>query len=285
MPLTLFQCCTSATSPELNVVTILGDPIDDIHACCKSPSECHQVIDISSDILDENAKFIVVNEQFDPFLSSSGISARGSDDQKDQFLSPCQKYLKDQLRLPAMKQYPVPLHCSPDDPEEMRVSELFKLFQTFVLEWHKGLYMIQSCKDMDARYEFIDVHCQLMNDLRTLKVDKGSCRIVEYDLLAVTRMVRDLIPLQRDNCRGGVVQSLPLVCVDTKHIVVLEFAKRSLMLVFSSIAEAQSFMMCMDLLVHFTRQNFNSIGRGSGHQEPDLSRCAAASERIIVHSI
>jgi hypothetical protein len=244
MPLTLFSCCATAAS-ELNVVTIGGDAFDDVHPCCTTQGDERQVIDISSEILDENPKYLVVDDALDPFLNVT-ISSRCDGDRKSLFLSPCQKHLKDRLRLPSMGNYPVPLHCSPDDPE-VRISELFKTFERFVLELHKGVSMTQ----VNAHSEYANVHCQLVDDLQTFKVDPGNGSIVEFPLTAVTRMYRDVKPARQ--VAGGMPVPLPMVCVE-RHFVVLEFMKRSLVLVFGTAVDAQSFMMCMDLLVRFAQE-------------------------------
>lgn len=259
-PSTLFQCCTTAASAEFTVVTIGGD-FDDVNMCCKMPEDERQVIDISSDILDPSPKYFMAEEHRDPFLNVS-ISARCSDDGP---ISPCQKHLIEQLRLPAMTEYPVPLHCSPEDPEEVRISELSKTFERFVLELHKGVRMRQ----VNAHLELANVHCQLLDDLQTIQVDQGTGNIVEFPLAAVTRMYRDMRRFRGDD-REGVMPAMPWVCTE-RHIVVLEFMRRSLVLVFATVVDAQCFIMCMDLLVRFAQEAPDVTsprnGESSGHTD------------------
>jgi len=262
-------------------VTIGGDRFDDVSVCCKTQEDERQVIDISSDILDENPMYFMADDD-DPFLNVS-ISSRCGGAYEHPILSPCQKQLKDQLRLPAMVKYPVPLHCSPDDPEEVRTSELFKAFERFVLELHKGIRMTQ----VNAHLEIAHVHCQLLDDLQTFKIDQGNGRIVEFPLTAVTKMYRDMKLDSRDrDVPGGGMPSMPLVCTE-RHIVVLEFMRRSLSLVFGTVVDAQSFMMCMDLLVHFARETVESAAPSDPQQaSSEFTRNSdESSEQQMIRSI
>lgn len=251
----LFQCCHKAASSDTKFVTIGGEPIEDF--CCSraGDSEFTAVVDISADVMDgEQVQPVHALTSPDPFALQAEIATRREKDHGQWTrLTPRQQFLKDQVRLPAMMRYPVPLHCSPDDPEEVRISELLRIYQVFVMDMHRGVYMTQ----VTMTDEYSDIHCQLSEDMTTLRVDQGSGCIVEFPLPAVTRMYRVIRNDGKVFSGGtptGPVPMPPLPMVNAEHIVVVEFMKRKLVLVFTQMADAQSFLMCMELLVRISQE-------------------------------
>jgi hypothetical protein len=258
------QCCNRASSTELKVLSIGGFQDDD-NICCRRVGDADpKIIDISSDVLDGHSVDPVhLLTSPDPFAQQVEVAARlDCDHDRLQTLTQRQQSLKEQVRLPLMMRYPVPLHCSPEDPEEVRIAELLRTFQVFVLDMHKGVYMTQ----VTTTDEYSDIHCQLLDDLQTLKVDQGSSCIVEFPLTAVTRIyrvVRNDGKVFSGGSPTGPVPMPPLPLVNAEHIVVVEFMKRKLVLVFGTMSDAQSFIMCMELLVRFAQEvaTYDSHGR------------------------
>lgn len=273
----LFQCCNRASNNELKVFTI-GVEIEDV--CCSThDDDFTAVVDLTTDIMDGD-KVVPVHPLATPdhFAEQADIAARRERDHDHWTgLTPRQQLLKEQVRLPAMMRYPVPLHCSADDPEDIRMAELLRTFQVFVMDMHRGISLTQ----VTMSDEYSEIHCQLLDDMRTLQVDQGSGCIVEFPLPAVTRMYRVIRNDGKDFCGGsptGPVPVPPLPISNAEHIVVVEFMKRKLVLWFANMPEAQSFIMCMELLVRTTQEaNDDSIRSDNSRQWPQHARSGEAA--------
>jgi len=273
----LFQCCNKSATSGLKVVTIGGEPIENL--CCNraGDNEFTAVVDISADVTDWEAVHPVHTLTTpDPFALQFEIAARRERDHGHWAgLTPRQQLVKDQVRLPAMMRYPVPLHCSPADPEEVRISELLRIFQVFVMDMHRGVNLTQ----VTMTDEYSDIHCQLSDDMQTLRIDQGSGTLVEFPLPAVTRMYRVIRNDGKVFSGGtptGPVPVPPLPMVNAEHIVVVEFMKRKLVLVFIEITDAQSFSMCMELLVRISQEADSCHVEGS-RQWPEHARSGEAA--------
>jgi len=162
--------------------------------------------------------------------------------------TPRQRVFKDRIRLPAMRRYPLPPNCSPDDSEETRRQELLRMHQEFVLDLHRGMHVTQ----LTARQDYADVHAQIMEDLQTLKVDQGSGSIIEFPLGSVTKVYRIVKNDDKWYSAGsltGPTPMPPLPLSNAEHIVVIEFMRRKLAFVFAEVEAAQNFLICMELLI------------------------------------
>jgi len=172
-----------------------------------------------------------------------------------------QQSLRERIRLPKLRRYPVPVGCSPDDPEELRREELLSCFQDFVMELHQGVHMTQ----LTANQEYSDIHCQVFENLQTLKVDQGSGCMIEFPLAAVSKVYR--IVKNDDKWLGhSSIAPLPLP-TNPEHIVVVEFMRRKLAFVFHDIKIAQRFLMCMELLAR-RAQEYQGDADTAGCQAP-----------------
>merc|ERR1719321_2505265 len=106
--------------------------------------------------------------------------------------------------------------------------------------------------------EYSDIHCQLHDDLQTLKVDQGSGCIIEFPLSAVSKSYRIV---KNDNkwfsagSLSGPTPLPPLPLSNAEHIVVVEFLRRKLAFVFNEMAPAQNFLMCMELLIRRAQES------------------------------
>mmetsp|Transcript_123632 Transcript_123632/g.344885 ORF Transcript_123632/g.344885 Transcript_123632/m.344885 type:complete len:256 (-) Transcript_123632:76-843(-) len=182
-----------------------------------------------------------------------------------------QQSLRERIRLPKLRRYPVPVGCSPDDPEEFRRAELLRCFQDFVMELHMGIHMTQ----LTTHQEYSDIHCQVLDDLQTLKVDQGCGCIVEFPLGAVSKVYR---VVKADLA----VSAAPFPSTSSEHVVVVEFMRRKLAFVFRDVVTAQRFLMCMELLTRSAQEQAGSglsgacARRGGGGITPMFSASAPA---------
>lgn len=169
-------------------------------------------------------------------------------------LTPRQKDLRDRLQLPRLPQYPSPPGVGQDASEEVRLEVLLQMYQDFVMELHRGMYLVQLTSTRD----YSDIHCQLMEDLATLKLDQNSGRIIEFPLSGVSKVYR--IIREEDKLTGAVQgpASSP-----TEHIIVVEFMRRKLAFVFFETHAAMRFLACMELLIRQARQKEAQRLRGS----------------------
>lgn len=190
-------------------------------------------------------------------------------------ITPRQRNFKERIKLPKLRRYPVPPGCSSDDPEEQRREELLRVYQEFVLDLHKGIHMTQLTSNQD----YSDIHCQILEDLQTLKVDQGSGCIIEFPLSAVSKVYRIVKNDDKWYSAGsltGPTPMPPLPLSNAEHIVVVEFMRRKLAFVFSDMGAAQRFLMCIELLIRRaqeSRSEVDTVGFGK-KPKPDGSKIA-----------
>lgn len=155
--------------------------------------------------------------------------------------TPRQQMLSDRLVLPAMELYPVPPGCSPDEQETEKRRQLLEMYQGFALEMHRGMYLTQLLADLSYQ----DIHCQLMEDMATLKLDQSNGRIIEFPLANVsktyclTKVAGKWYPAEKG-------QQVPS---KSDHVVVVVFSKRKLAFVFQDQIACNRFLTCFELLV------------------------------------
>lgn len=154
-----------------------------------------------------------------------------------------QQSLKRRIRLPRLHRYPEPPGCAPDIPEDCKQDALLRVYQEFVLNLNRGVHMTQ----LTPTREYTSIHCQILNDLQTLKVDQGSGCIVEFPLSAVSRVYRIFKNEDKNNRHDRFNDQLRVS--GAQHIIVLEFMHRKLAFVFTDMADAQRFFVCIDLVI------------------------------------
>merc|ERR1719436_2037432 len=118
-----------------------------------------------------------------------------------------------------MHSYPEPPDFFIDDTEEMRRKKLLEMFQAFTMDMHAGTYLTQ----LTPSREYSEIHCQLMDDLTTLKMDQSNGHIIEFPLTSVSKVYRID---KSDERRSSDLQ------VDAEQVVVVEFMRRKLAFVF-----------------------------------------------------
>lgn len=163
-------------------------------------------------------------------------------------ITPRQRDMRDQLQLPKLQMYPVPPNALPEDTEEQRKGKLLQMYQEVALDLHTGMYLTQLTADRD----YSDIHCQLMEDMTTLKLDQSNGRIIEFPLTNVSKVYRIVKNDDRFYTPGTPVPSDR--DARSEHIVVVEFLRRKLAFVFKEVHSAQRFMICMELLIRRAQQ-------------------------------
>lgn len=141
------------------------------------------------------------------------------------------------------------------------------------MDLHKGIYMTQLTSTQD----YSDVHCQVLEDLQTLKVDQGSGCIIEFPLGAVSKVYRIVKNDDRWFSAGslnGPPPMPPLPLSSAEHIVVVEFMRRKLAFVFSEIQVAQHFLMCMELLIRRAQECETELKNQKGGKNPSKQTIA-----------
>jgi len=152
------------------------------------------------------------------------------------------------MELPMLPRYPVPPMCSPDDSEELRKGMLLEMYQEFALDLHTGMYLTQ----MTSNHDYSDIHCQLMDDMQTLKLDQSNGRIIEFPLTSVSKVYR--IVKSNEKWYSASTFVAGTTGGTTEHIVVVEFMRRKLAFVFKELEVSQRFLMCMELLIRRAQQ-------------------------------
>jgi len=238
--------------------------------CCNTRQDAAsggelKVVQLSSDVLEcqvmQPVHLLTSQDSFDMTVTPR-TSCKG-DRPRSMPITPRQRSFRDRVRLPMMRRYPVPPSCTADDPEEWRRRELLQIYQEFTLDLHKGIHMTQLTSNQD----YSDIHCQILEDLQTLKVDQGSGCIIEFPLTAVSKVYRIVKNDDKWYSAGsltGPTPMPPLPLSNAEHIVVVEFMRRKLAFVFNEISAAQSFLMCMELLIRRAQECRYEGGASSG---------------------
>jgi hypothetical protein len=224
--------------------------------CCNTqhengPGDELKVVQLSSDVMDSRlaqpVHLLTHQDSFDMTVSPRA-GALGEQWPQGAAMTPRQHNFKDRIQLPKLLRYPLPPGCLPEEAEEKRRDMLLQVYRDFILDMHKGLHMTQ----LSSNQEYSDIHCQILEDLQTLKVDQGSGCIIEFPLTAVSKVYRIVKNDDRWYSAGsltGPTPMPPLPLSNAEHIVVVEFMRRKLAFVFADMTAAQRFLMCIELLI------------------------------------
>jgi len=198
--------------------------------------------------------------QFLPSKEKLDISMRPYDLERDEagYFSPMpwtgltqrQQKLCDNIEIPGVNttRSAFPPLCA-EETEEARIQRLLDVYQKFTLELHTGQYLMHLSTD----FQYNEIHCQLTEDLRTLKIDQSDGNIIEFPLTAVSQL-RRLVTSGRKWYGVGVFteEHMP---IDIEHVVIVEFIQHKLPFVFKDNNEAHRFQICMELLIRSAQQN------------------------------
>jgi hypothetical protein len=91
-------------------------------------------------------------------------------------LTPRQRDLRNQLELPMLATYPLPPNAKITDSDEEKQWKLLEMYREFVLDLHTGMFLRQLTSNTTCS----EIHCQLCEDLQTLKLSMSSGNIVEF---------------------------------------------------------------------------------------------------------
>lgn len=166
-------------------------------------------------------------------------------------LTPRQQSVKDRLSLPALSPCPLPPGCSPDEDDATRRSKLLQMFRDFAVDLHVGMHL-----SLSAGAEKTQIHCQLMDDLQTLKMDPNNGRLIEFPLSKVTKVYRMALHPE------GAAKAAAVPQAGSEHTVVMLLDNRKLAFVFQEIDASQRFLLGMELLI-----------RNSKHQGKKTAGC------------
>mmetsp|Transcript_15200 Transcript_15200/g.39141 ORF Transcript_15200/g.39141 Transcript_15200/m.39141 type:complete len:285 (-) Transcript_15200:136-990(-) len=209
-------------------------------------------IQLSSDLSQANTRHLLTRgDSFDitftPRSFGDAAAAAESSSRSAAPITPRQRDLRDQLELPSLQTYPaLPNAAAPDD-DEARKKKLLEMYQEFALELHTGMYLTQLTSNRD----YSDIHCQLMEDMTTLKLDQSNGRIIEFPLTNVSKVYRIV---KNDDKWYTAGSAVPGSTNCAEQIVVVEFMRRKLAFVFKELSVSQRFLICMELLIRRAQQ-------------------------------
>lgn len=181
-------------------------------------------------------------ELIDPSVSPFLLASKGKAGKRQipSPKTPRQRIICERLELPVeATALPVPPGCSAAEwPEQLQV-----MYWEFALDLHAGVVLSQ----LKANNEYSDIHCQLMDDMVTLKLDQNSGRIVEFPLTGVSKVYR--LIKNGDNWYNEPMFAPFEPSGNAEFIVVMDFMHRKLAFVFSDVESSHRFLTCMELLV------------------------------------
>ncbi|CAE7897526.1 unnamed protein product [Symbiodinium microadriaticum] len=238
-----------------------------------------KVVQLTSDVLETRlahpVHLLTEQDSFDVTVSPRA-GAMGEWTRQLQ-MTPRQHDFRDRIQLPRLLRYPLPPDALPDEPEDKRRATLLRVFQDFVLDLHRGMHMTQisssqdSCQQETAfSQEYSDIHCQILENLETLKIDQGSGCIIEFPLSAVSKVYRIVKNDDRWFSAGsltGPTPMPPLPLSNAEHIVVVEFMKRKLAFVFGDMAAASVEAPALET-VALVEVPCRAVERTQGHKKP-----------------
>jgi len=219
-------------------------------AGCDAHGQGELQVQLSSDLGNQSARHqLTRGDSFDITFTprSFGDLANTSCNSRQTPITPRQRDLKDQLELPALNTYPTPPNVGREDSEDERKQKLKEMYQEFALDLHTGMYLTQLTSNRD----YSDIHCQLMEDMTTLKLDQSNGRIIEFPLTNVSKVYRIVKNDDKWYTAGAPMQG---TTNNTEQIVVVEFMRRKLAFVFKELQVSQRFLICMELLIRRAQQ-------------------------------
>lgn len=163
-------------------------------------------------------------------------------------MTPRQHTFKEAVQLPKLLRYPsLPKDFTLEEgyEEYQERDVLLGLFREFALDLNRGRYLTQ----LGSNQDYSVIHCQVMDDLQTLKVDQGNGCIIEFPLTGVSKVYR----IVKTDERLMNVQTT--TAPNVEHIVVVEFMRRKLAFVFTEVKEAQKFLLCMELMIRRAQED------------------------------
>merc|ERR1712113_34752 len=175
-----------------------------------------------------------------------------------------------------MDKYPIPPNCIPDERPEHQKERLLQVYREFAVELHAGMQL----KQLVSNREYSSVHCQLMEDLVTLKLDQNNGCIIEFPLTNVSRVYR-VVKCGRDTWNP--ISLYQEEASSSGDGAVVEFSRRKLTLIFEETEDSRRFVTCMGLLVRAVQerqQQLQAVKTVSHSLSGDLTDIVAATAAI-----
>jgi len=188
--------------------------------------------------------------------------------------TPRQQALRRQLELPVMDNYPDPPDFRPDETQKERERRLLEIYRGFALELHRGRYLTQLMGDRS----YAEIHCQLMEDMSTLKLDQNNGRMIEFPLANVSEVYR--LTKVKGKWQPAEKHASSPLAANSEQIIVVVFCKRKLAFVFKDLDSCSRFMLCLELLIWRAQQL-----EGYPLIRASFSKCCPASHKVsqVVH--
>jgi len=239
----------------MSLATLFTPRLDWLMGCCSctdySGGAGEFQIQLSSELAQKNEKtrhLLTQGDSFDITFTPRSFGESNHDDSaRSAPITPRQRDLRDHLELPSLHTYPA-LPSSEEVNEEARKQKLLEMYQEFALELHTGMYLTQLTSNRD----YSDIHCQLMEDMTTLKLDQSNGRIIEFPLTNVSKVYRIVKNDDKWFTAGAGVSGG--ASASAEQIVVVEFMRRKLAFVFKELQISQRFLICMELLIRRAQQ-------------------------------
>jgi hypothetical protein len=221
-------------------------------SCADSGGAGEFQIQLSSELGQKSEKtrhVLTQGDSFDITFTPRSFGDDKLDSARSAPITPRQRDLRDQLELPSLHTYPaLPNPGTDAESEDARKKKLLEMYQEFALELHTGMYLTQLTSNRD----YSDIHCQLMEDMTTLKLDQSNGRIIEFPLTNVSKVYRIV---KNDDKWYSAGTSVPSgASASAEQIVVVEFMRRKLAFVFKELQVSQRFLICMELLIRRAQQ-------------------------------
>jgi hypothetical protein len=155
----------------------------------------------------------------------------------------------------------------------MRRDRLLEFFQDFVLELFNGCYMTQ----LTAGNGYVDIHCQVTEDLQILKLDQCNGQLVEFPISKCTSLYTIAKVGNKNIPISGSISKSCSYGDDAEFQVVVEWERRALVFVFKDLRcqfRADRFLVCMELLVANAKQKLGTEEfYTSGLMNVDVLQC------------
>jgi len=159
-----------------------------------------------------------------------------------QKLTARQRHIHSNVTIPEYDEYPSPpgIPDAKEYSEEEKKGMLNEMYKSFIVQLHRGVVLRQLVSAKDCS----EIHCQLLDDFATLKLDQNCGRLIEFPLSAISKVYVVI----RQSFKNKVLVVTPLGLPVLEHVVVVDFSKRKLAFLFSEAIKAETFRLCMEMM-------------------------------------
>lgn len=241
----LSGCCTCR---DVNSETIGGE---------------HEQMPLTLELTNKLPSHLSHEDSYDITIASRSFGKKRVTSQQPIKITPRQRIFRDKLELPELSQYPMLPNANSDDHDGTQMSKLLEIYREFAVELSTGLYLTQftTCR------EYKEIHCQLVEDMTTMRLDQSNGRIVEFPLTDVARLYKT--DFEWFPAENPVKEEHD--CAN-KELLVMVFYKKRVAFVFSDSLVCHRFFICMELLIQRALQKKEpSQDSNDGQLTPHIS--------------